>query len=108
MKKMTFSEELAFLSMVRDAVNQDPTLTQKIVGACMEGTTQRLERINDLRVNAEFALSLAYSMIPDSKLEKNPLHAQKIKRSLVDSGSFHGTPMAEELEAQLQATQTAD
>lgn len=108
MKKMTFSEELAFLAMIRDAVHQDPTLTQKIVGACMEGTTQRLDQVNDLRVNAEFALTMAYSMIPESKLEKNPLHAQKIMRVLVDSAAFTGTPMVQELEAKLQAAKVAN
>lgn len=103
MSKMTYSEECVFLNMIRQAVLEDPTLTQKIIGSCMDGTKQRLDMEVTLRANSEFALSMAYSLIPDSKMSKNPAYAGKIRLALAHSGAFKGTPFAKDLEADLLA-----
>jgi uncharacterized protein YneF (UPF0154 family) len=99
---MSFEDEMRFLMQIQQCVKNDPELTQKIIRACMDGTEERLQQEVQLRVDAEFALSMAHSMISQSQMDKNPAYEAKILRVLINSGAFSGTPFAEGAQLRLK------
>lgn len=94
---MTYEERFAFLNLIRENVGKDHTLIQDIMRACTEGVTQKLDLVNERRVEAETCLCMTFDMIPESKMKKSPAIASRVKKALNESMAFAGTPFAERL-----------
>lgn len=101
MSKMNTVERQQFLAMVRKVVGDNPDMLGQIIIAAQQGIEERLEKVNEQRVNAEFALSSIFDLVPKKSLDARPLVAVKAKRVLMESGAFAGTEFANQLKAEI-------
>lgn len=97
-----YEQRQAFLNLVEAQLESNPELFVDVIERMNRGVQNRINKINVLRVDAESALVLAYDLIAESKLKRNPTAATRIKKVLVSSGLISGSNMAKQLQAELQ------
>lgn len=104
-KHMTYDEKQTVLNMVEKVVSMYPEMQTEIIERCTRGMMTRYERVNEMRTDAETAVIMLMDLVPKSKqvAEKHQYALTLAKRAIVRSGSYGGTVMADNLEAELKA-----
>lgn len=105
---MNFESKQQFMAAVGAMVQGGHVTIAELVDVGTHALEQKLERVNQMRVDAEFALTMIVDLVPSSKHAKHAVAMTKAKKVLVNSGSFAGTEMAEKLKAEIMSTGNAE
>jgi hypothetical protein len=99
---MSLQKEM-FFSYVAETISENPEWMAPLIMHMQGALLRKLDTVNDMRVEAEFALMGIIDLVPKKKLEDNPAVAVKAKRVLSQCGSFAGTEYAKQLEQEITA-----
>ena len=104
-KRLTYDEQLQILNAVENLVSQYPEMQTRVIERCTRGLMNRYDTVNAMRNDAETAVIMLMDLVPKSKQtqEKHQYALTLAKRAVVRSGSYGGTLMANNLEAELIA-----
>lgn len=94
---MDYNAKQQFLAYVCEMVEKGEVSVAELVAAGTQALENRYEKVNQMRVDAEFALTMVVDLVPKSKHEKHVVAMTKAKKVLVRSGSFEGTVLAQQL-----------
>jgi hypothetical protein len=92
-----------FFQNVMDVIEENPEWMGPLILAMQTAVMNRLNRVNDMRSEAEYALAAVIDLVPKKKLEDHPAISVKAKRVLSQCGSFDGTEYAKQLEQEITA-----
>jgi hypothetical protein len=92
-----------FFQNVMDVIEENPEWMGPLILAMQTAVMNRLNRVNDMRTEAEYALAAVIDLVPKKKLEDHPAISVKAKRVLSQCGSFDGTEYAKQLEQEITA-----
>lgn len=106
--KMNYAQKQAFLAQVSVMVEAGEVTIAELVATGTKALEDKCERINELRVQAEFALTMVVDLVPQSKHAKHNVAMTKAKKVLVNSGAFAGTEMAERLAKEIGTSDGKD
>jgi hypothetical protein len=106
--KMNYAQKQAFLMQVAAMVEAGEVTIAELVATGTKALEDKCARINDLRVEAEFALTMIVDLVPASKHAKHAVAMTKAKKVLVNSGAFNGTEMAKRLASEIGMTDGKD
>jgi len=97
MSEMSYQERIALLRYVAESVAKDPSLMRDVMSAMTEGLQNKLDQVNQMRVDAEVSVCWLLDKVPKSALTKEPGMMVKAKKVVVNSGMFSGTVHAQTL-----------
>lgn len=100
---MDYASKMQFLAQVRAMVASRQVSIAELVDAGTHALEQRFDKVNDMRVEAECALSMVVDLIPVSKHVKHETAMVRAKKVLVNSGMFAGTEYTERLQQEIEA-----
>uniref|UniRef100_A0AB39CD98 Uncharacterized protein n=1 Tax=Pseudomonas phage HRDY3 TaxID=3236930 RepID=A0AB39CD98_9VIRU len=100
-ERMTHEQRMVFLRYVAECVADDPSLMRDIMGAMTEGLTNKLDQVNQMRVDAEVSVCWLLDKVPKAALAKEPSMTVKAKKVIVNSGMFSGTVHANVIGAEI-------
>jgi hypothetical protein len=92
-----------FFQHVMDVIEEHPEWMGPLILSMQTAVMNRLNHVNDMRVEAEFALASVIDLVPKKKLDDHPAISVKAKRVLSQCGSFDGTEYAKQLEQEITA-----
>lgn len=92
-----------FFQNVADVIEEHPEWMGPLVIAMQGAVMRKLNKVNDMRVEAEYSLAAIIDLVPKKKLDDHPAISVKAKRVLSQCGSFDGTEYAKQLEQEITA-----
>lgn len=101
-EKMTHEQRMVFLRYVADCVAVDPSLMRDVMMAMTEGLQNKLDQVQQMRVDAEVSVCWLLDKVPKSALAREPGMTVKAKKVIANSGMFSGTVHAQTLAKEIQ------
>ena len=99
---MTYEDKQQFLLVLAAAVEGGSLTLLEVVEAATRGKDARYEKLNHMRAEAETSAMMLFNMVSPAKLAKFPLQETRIKQTLLSSGMFAGTKIAQQFESEIR------